>query len=165
MPRLLWPSWRWMTMSGTPSRAISTACAWRSWCGANRRRTPAAAAVRRSCARAAAVAQGSASRRPVDDAEQRTDGEVDAEVQPRLELSPAPVVHADLSALSALAAADEQRAASLIEVRLGERERFLDAQPGSPEDHDQSAQPAAVGRHRPLASPAMISSTFGGSAG
>jgi hypothetical protein len=30
-----------MTISGTPSRAISTACAWRSWCGANRRRTPA----------------------------------------------------------------------------------------------------------------------------
>jgi hypothetical protein len=30
-----------MTTSGTPSRAISTACAWRSWCGAKRRRTPA----------------------------------------------------------------------------------------------------------------------------
>jgi hypothetical protein len=27
MPRLVWPSWRWMTISGTPSRAISTACA------------------------------------------------------------------------------------------------------------------------------------------
>jgi len=39
---------------------------------------------------------------------------------------------------------DKQRTASLIEVRLGERERFLDAQPGSPEDHDQAAQPAAV---------------------
>jgi hypothetical protein len=30
MPRLAWPSWRWMTLSGTPSRAISTAWAWRS---------------------------------------------------------------------------------------------------------------------------------------
>ena len=30
MPRLLCPSWRWMTISGTPSRAISTAWAWRS---------------------------------------------------------------------------------------------------------------------------------------
>ena len=29
MPRFAWPSWRWMTLSGTPSRAISTACAWR----------------------------------------------------------------------------------------------------------------------------------------
>jgi threonine dehydrogenase-like Zn-dependent dehydrogenase len=57
MPRLLWPSWRWMTISRTPSRASSTACACRSWCGAKRRRTPAAAAVRRSSARAAALAQ------------------------------------------------------------------------------------------------------------
>src|SRR5829696_8535499 len=54
MPGLLWPSWRWMTISATPSRAISTACACRSWCGAKGRRTPAAAAVRRSSARAAA---------------------------------------------------------------------------------------------------------------
>ena len=54
MPRSLCPSWRWMTISGTPSRAISTAWAWRSWCGAKRRHTPAAAAVRRSSARAAA---------------------------------------------------------------------------------------------------------------
>jgi len=58
MPRLLYPSWRWMTISGTPSQATSTAWAWRSWCGAKRRRTPAAGAVRRSWARAAAVAQG-----------------------------------------------------------------------------------------------------------
>src|SRR5512133_207255 len=36
-----------MTISGTPSRAISTACAWRSWCGAKRRRTPASRATRR----------------------------------------------------------------------------------------------------------------------
>src|SRR3954447_23295080 len=43
-----------MTMSGTPSCAISTACACRSWCGAKRRRTPAVAAMRRSSARAAA---------------------------------------------------------------------------------------------------------------
>jgi len=36
MPRLLCPSWRWITISGTSSRAISTAWAWRSWCGAKR---------------------------------------------------------------------------------------------------------------------------------
>jgi len=46
-----------MTISSTPSRAISTAWAWRSWRGAKRRPTPAAAAVRRSCTRAAAGAQ------------------------------------------------------------------------------------------------------------
>jgi len=33
-----------MTFSGTPSRSNSSACAWRSWCGAKRRRTPARAA-------------------------------------------------------------------------------------------------------------------------
>jgi hypothetical protein len=48
VPRLTCPSWRWMMFSGTPSRASSTAWAWRSWCGANRRRTPASAARRRS---------------------------------------------------------------------------------------------------------------------
>jgi hypothetical protein len=46
-PRLLCPSWRWITTRGTPSWAISTAWACRSWCGAKRRRKPALAAVRR----------------------------------------------------------------------------------------------------------------------
>ena len=54
------------------------------------------------------------------------------------------VVHADLAAASALAAAHEQRAAALIEIGLGERERLVDAQPGPPQHHDQAAQPAAV---------------------
>src|SRR3954470_3534276 len=47
-PRLRWPSWRWMTLSGTPSRASSIACACRNWCGAKRRRTPARDARRRN---------------------------------------------------------------------------------------------------------------------
>src|SRR6266536_3483182 len=65
-----------MTISGTPSRAISTACAWRSWWGAKRRRTPARAAAR--------------------------------------------------------------------EVRLAQRERFVDAKTGSPQHDDQPAEPPAV---------------------
>jgi hypothetical protein len=36
------------------------------------------------------------------------------------------------------AASDEQRAAALIEIGLGEREWFVDAQPRSPQNHDQS---------------------------
>jgi hypothetical protein len=51
MPRFTWPSWRWITTSGTPSWAISTACACRSWCGAKRRLTPARTAIVRSCRR------------------------------------------------------------------------------------------------------------------
>jgi hypothetical protein len=58
--------------------------------------------------------------------------------------SASPGVHADLAATASLAAPDEQGAASLIEIGLGERQRFLDAQPSSLQDHDQPAQPAAV---------------------
>jgi len=32
----LWPSWRWITTSGTPWRVISTAWVGRGWCGAKR---------------------------------------------------------------------------------------------------------------------------------
>jgi hypothetical protein len=106
----------------------------------------------------------SAAGRSVDDAEQRADGKLNAELEPGLEFLPAPVVHADFAAASALAAADEQRAAALIEIGLGERERFVDAQPGSPDD-DEAAEPAAVCASPAARMTAMISSTLGGSAG
>jgi hypothetical protein len=54
-------------------------------------------------------------------------------------LFPSPCVHPDLAAAPALAVSDEQRAAAVIEIAFGERERFLDAQPGSLHDHDQRA--------------------------
>jgi hypothetical protein len=57
---------------------------------------------------------------------------------------PAPAVHADLATPSSLAATDEQGTASLIEVGLSKGQRFLNAQPGSPQDHDQPTQPTAV---------------------
>src|SRR5829696_7526477 len=143
MPRLLWPSWRWMTISGTPSRAISTAWAWRSWCGAKRRRTSASRATRRSSERAAAAALGRP-RRHIDDAEQRPDGQLDPRLEPGRELLPGPVVHADLTAAAALAAPHQQRAAARVQVGLGERERLADAQTGAPQHDHQAAQPAAV---------------------
>jgi len=77
--------------------------------------------------------------RTVDDAQQRPDRQLEPRVEPGLQLSPAPGVHADLASAAALAAADEQRAAALVKISLGERERFLDAQPGSPQDHNQRA--------------------------
>jgi len=49
--------------------------------------------------------------------------------------------------------------------RLGERERFLDAQPGSPQDDDQTAQCRPCEFSPASRMTAMISSTFGGSAG
>jgi hypothetical protein len=58
--------------------------------------------------------------------QQRPDGKLESQLEPWLELLPAPRVHSDLAASPALAAADEQRAAPVIEIGLGERERFLD---------------------------------------
>ena len=66
-----------------------------------------------------------------EDAEEWSDGKVDARLEPGLELSPAPGVHADFAAASALAATDQHRAAALIEIGLGERERLVDPQPGT----------------------------------
>src|SRR3954469_7583000 len=131
-----------MTISGTPSRAISTACACQSWWGAKRRRTPARAAARRSSARAPLVVQGRPRVRP--DAEQRTDRQRDACVEPRLKLLPSPIVHTDFATSPSLAATNDQRTAAAIEVRFAQRERFVDAQAGAPEHHDQPAKPPAV---------------------
>src|SRR5829696_780552 len=126
MPRLLWPSWRWMTISGTPSRAISTARACRSWCG----RSGAALPPRRRCA-AARRGRGrrpvASARRAVEDAQQWTDRKRAPQLAPGLQFFPAPGVHADLATAPALAAPNQQPAASVIEVSLGEREGFLDA--------------------------------------
>jgi hypothetical protein len=93
------------------------------------------------------------------------DRELTPYVKPRLEFFPSPCVHADLATTPALAAADQERGTAVIEIAFGESERFLHAQPGSPHDHDESAEAAAV---RPVPGgrmTAMISSTLGGSAG
>ena len=58
--------------------------------------------------------------------------------------APRPVVHADLAAAAALAAAHQQRSAARVQVGFGQRERLMDAQAGAPEHDDQPAQPAAM---------------------
>ena len=67
------PSWRWISGSGIPSRNSSTACAWRSWWGAKRRRTPTSSATWCSCEPGSAGRPGVPARRSGDHAEQRTD--------------------------------------------------------------------------------------------
>jgi hypothetical protein len=62
----------------------------------------------------------------------------------RCRVLPGPLVHADLAAAPALAAAHEQRAATVVEVGLVERERLVDSHARSPQHDDQGAQPAAV---------------------
>src|SRR5829696_1188123 len=64
-------------------------------------------------------------RRTVDHAEQRTDRKLNPQLKPRMEFIRAPVVHADLAAPAALAPSDEQGAAAVIKVGLGEAEGFL----------------------------------------
>jgi len=68
----------------------------------------------------------SAARRSVDDTEQRTDRKLDPQLEPGTKLLPGPCIHADLAAPAALAVADEQRAAAVIEIGFGEAEGFLD---------------------------------------
>jgi hypothetical protein len=82
--------------------------------------------------------------RAVDDAEQRSDRQLDAGGEPRSQLLPAPGVHADLAPTAALAAAHEQRAAPRIEVALAQSQRLLYAQPAAPQHDDQRPQPSAV---------------------
>src|SRR4051812_47755057 len=147
VPRLAWPSWRWITLSGTPSRASSTAWAWRSWCGAKRRRIPAWAASRRNSTRALALDHGrprvgpsmTQNSGPTGSSRRAASGE------PGAQLLPAPGVHADLAAPAALAAAHQQPAAPEVAVALAERQRLRDAQPAPPEHDHQRAQPLAVG--------------------
>jgi hypothetical protein len=86
----------------------------------------------------------SAAGRTIDDAEQRTDGQLESPLQPRLQFLLSPRVHTHLAAASAFAATDEQRAAAVVEIGFGERERFLNAQPCAPQNDDQPAKPAAV---------------------
>jgi hypothetical protein len=66
------------------------------------------------------------------------------DMMPRLQLLPAPGVHAELATSASLSAPHEHGATALIEIGLGEGERFLDAQHSTPQDHDQRAQPKAV---------------------
>jgi hypothetical protein len=75
--------------------------------------------------------------RAVDHPQQRTDRHRHPELEPRPEVLPAPTVHADLPPPAALAAPDEHRSGSRLEVVFGDAERFGDAQPRSPEQHDQ----------------------------
>ncbi|MDP8909800.1 MAG: hypothetical protein M3N47_11965 [Chloroflexota bacterium] len=74
-------------------------------------------------------------RGPGDDAKQRADGKFGAGVEPRLELLPGPLVHADLAAAAALAAPHEQRPAPAIEVALVQQQGLVDVKTGAPQ-HD-----------------------------
>jgi hypothetical protein len=89
--------------------------------------------------------------RPVDYAQERSDRELAADLQPRAELFPCPAVHPNLAPLAAFPSPNENRAAAAVKVTLLESERFADPQPGAPQQDDQRAKPERRDDHRPLA--------------
>src|SRR5215210_4252130 len=123
MPRLLCPSWRWMTISGTPSRQLDgVGVAQLVWSEA----APysghgSGAAEVGSCRGGRPVATA---RCAADDAQERTDRELAPHLKPGLQLFPAPGIHADLAAAPALSVPDQQRATALVQVAFGESERL-----------------------------------------
>jgi hypothetical protein len=78
-------------------------------------------------------------RRAVDDAQQGADRELRPKLEPGPEFVPSPRVQADLAAAPTLAAPDQERAAALIEIALGQSKRLVNPQPCSPQQHDQGA--------------------------
>jgi hypothetical protein len=81
----------------------------------------------------------------VDHAQQRSEGQLAADLKPRVELLPRPAVHPDLAAFAALPTADEDRAALSIQVALVQGESFTDPQARAPEQDNQRSEPAAIG--------------------
>src|SRR5215211_2573658 len=140
-----------MTLSGTPSWASSTAWAWRSWWGANRRRTPVFEATRRSWARAASLAQG---RPRVGPSITHSSGPTGIPIRNSSQGLSCSQPHGsmpDLAAPAALAVADEHGSRARLEVVLADGECLVDAESRAPEQHDQRTHARAVGS---FASPA-----------
>jgi hypothetical protein len=145
IPRSASPSWRWMTRSGIPSRDISTAWACRSWCGANRRRTPAASALRMQLAADRGRGAGPAAGRVAQNAEttRRPAGSCAARARGRAAPTP--------SGPSRPPAGDRpfghgpgwRRAA--VKLGLSQRQGLADPQPGTPQrdDHRAASWPRA----------------------
>jgi hypothetical protein len=77
--------------------------------------------------------------RAVDDAQQSTDRELGPQLEPGPQFFPSPRVQADLAAAPTLAVPDQERAAALIEIALGQSKRLMNPQPRSPQQHDQGA--------------------------
>jgi len=83
--------------------------------------------------------------RAPDDAQQRSYGKLRTHIEPWLQLTPCPAIHADLAAAAALSLSHQHRAPGPVQISLGEIERFADPQPSTPEDDDQCAQPRTIG--------------------
>jgi DivIVA domain-containing protein len=144
VPRFAWPSCRWMMFSGTPSRASSSGCAWRSWWGAKRRRTPARRASRRNSLRTAAPDHGRPRVGPSMMQNSDPTGSATRAFRQGRSCSPPPLVHPDLCRRPPLPWRTRIDPRRWVEVVLGERERRLDAQAGAPQDDHHCSHAQAV---------------------
>jgi hypothetical protein len=145
MPRLLWPSCVDNDQRHT-FRAISTA--WRAAAG-----VAGSAGGQLPLGRSGGVCSGRGARprstprgAVITQKSGPTGSWTRSSSQGRSSSQPHPSI-IDLAAASALAATDEQGAAAVIEIGLGQRERFLDAQP-CPSQNDDRAAYAADGARR-----------------
>jgi hypothetical protein len=82
--------------------------------------------------------------RAVDHAQQRSDRELAADLEPWVELLPGPTIHPDLAPLAAFPSPDKHSAASAVEIALLKGERFANPQTRAPQHNNQRADPAAV---------------------
>ena len=80
-----------------------------------------------------------------DDAQQRAERKVCAELEPGLELIPRPAIHANLSATATLAATNQDSAALLVQIGFGKTECLADPQACAPEQDDQRTEPVTIG--------------------
>ena len=83
--------------------------------------------------------------RSVDHTQQRSDRELPADLEPRVELLPGPTVHPDLATLAAFATPHEHRTARAIQIALLQSERFADPQASASEQHYQRTKSVTVG--------------------
>ncbi len=133
-----------MTFTDTPSRASSTACAWRSLCGAKRRLTPASAACRRISLRTAAADHGRPRVGPLitqnsgsAGSPRRSESQGRRSPSPKRPCQPHGGDRPFPDARAPIRAAGQG-------VLFAQRECLLDAEPTAPQHRDHRAEPPAV---------------------
>jgi hypothetical protein len=138
-----------LALDDVERQASSSAWAWRSWCGAKRRRTPAWAASRRDSTRTLAIAQGRPRVGPSTTQNSGPTGKSRrAASQGESCSQPQASSGADLTAATALAVAHEQRAAPGVEVAFAERQRLRDTQAAAKEHDDLTRAAGSRGGRR-----------------
>jgi hypothetical protein len=125
-PRFAWPSWRWITSERDPFACHLDRVGVSELVGSE---APSDAGL--LCESVEVAAYGgaipaAAGIRAVDDAEQRTGGQLLPLFHPGPQLFPGPRVHADLASAAAFAEANRDRASAEAQIGLVEHDRLVD---------------------------------------